>query len=401
MPIDPSIALQGRGVEVQNPLDAYSKALTIKELAQQTQLRTQATADDQAMRSAFARNLAPGPDGSPQINRPGVLSDLMKSAPMKVQEVQNQFRQQDLADREQKMKTMADTVNTGKMLLSQIPLGKEASDQEKQEAWVRMKQQGSKLGLPNNESIPDQFPGDDHVKTMLNHLMTAEEQLAQHNKDREFGQKDEQLKYERDRNQLTRNQQRMDRVDKLGKDFNKDMDPDASRTGNFGQISARIQAGERMKTLIGAFANKNLPPAQIEELALGSANMISGTTAAARAQVEALVPKSAMGDASKIASWIANDPYGANQQKFVEMMEHTVDREMDTANRQLNDIRAKRVGSHEEFRRLAPDQYAKRMSDYGMDPKTGKSVPPPAETHDYNGVTYVQQNGHWVPQNGK
>jgi hypothetical protein len=179
--------------------------------------------------------------------------------------------------------------------------------------------------------------------------------------------------------QQARGQKQSEGVDKLVREMRNDFDADKGRSGNFGQISAKVQSAERLQTLADAFKDGNLPPAQVEEFALGLSNMLAPGGGGSRAQVEALVPHSAVGDAQKLKSWLFNEPLGANQQKFVEMMNHTVQREKETASNQLNAIRASRLPVHETLKNLAPDRYNAMLQSYGLDPKNikdGKYIVP-------------------------
>lgn len=183
-------------------------------------------------------------------------------------------------------------------------------------------------------------------------------------------------------------------VDKLAKDFKNDMDADKGRSGNFGLISGKVQSAERLQTLIDAYKDGNLPPAQMEELALGLSNMLAPGGGGSRAQVEALVPHSIIGDTQKLKSYLFNEPMGANQQKFVNMMKDTVNRERDTARNQLNQIRTSRLPAHKKYQTLDPEGYASQLQGYGVDPtniKDGRYTPPMDDEHK-QAVDWAMQN---------
>ncbi len=337
MPIDPNVYFQQKPIQVADPLDMQNKALTMRHLAQQTQIGDQQINDDQAVRSAFQKNMKPGPDGQPQVDRAGVLSDLSRTAPMKAMEQQKAFAAQDLQMQDQKMKTLKDQIDTGKTLLAQVPTDANTSMEEKQAAWTQMKAKSQQLGMPNTDKMPDQYPGDGFVKNAQFNLLTAEEQNAQYWKDKEFQQND--------------------------------LDADKGRAGNFGIISAKVESAERLQTLIHSFQSGNdLPKAQMEELALGLSNMLAPGGGGSREQVAALVPHSALGDTNKMISYLSNQPRGAGQGGFVDQIAHTIDREAATANDQLNTIRASRVGAHSTLRQMAPDAFNRQLRSYKMDP---------------------------------
>jgi hypothetical protein len=164
------------------------------------------------------------------------------------------------------------------------------------------------------------------------------------------------------------------KIDKLAKELKEDMDPDKGRTGNFGLVSGKVLAAERMQTLVDAFPDKNLDPIAMEELALGLANMLSPTSGGSRAQVHALVPQTKGKSVAQIKQWFMDAPYGASQQDFVHRLADTIHREKEMALEQLNRIRSPRLEAHATLKKLSPDTYTKIVSRYGIDPTTNKPV---------------------------
>lgn len=345
--------LGGKAPQIESPTEAAQGALTMKQLATQSR----AADEDQRTREVFNKNVATGADGTTSLNKSAVLSDLYKINPQKALDYQKMFADQDLD-------VLKKHTEAAKQLSWSI------SDPE---TYHQARAKAVELGLPNSDKIPEQYdPG--FVKNWQIHTLEGEKQLDYQVKSRE-----NQIKHEE--TSIKREQMQTDKVDKYARDMRGDMDPDRQRAGNFGDVSGRYLTGQRMKTLIGAFKDGNLPPAQMEELSLGLANMVSGQSGAARSQVEALVPSSAIGDKNKFMQWLANEPKGAGQQKFVQMMGHTVDREMDLSQDQLNEIRVKRLGFHEALKKMAPDQYGRILDSYGVDQsriKGGAYQPRPA-----------------------
>lgn len=373
MPLDPNIILQGRMPEFVSPVDAMQKAMTMKQLGMQTQAAERDLADSQALKDSFRRNVITNPDGTTTLNRNGVVSDAYQTNPMKAVELDSTFSKQAQEEKDRQLKTITDQTKIAKELSWSI------TDQA---SYDQARMTGIKLGLPNAEKLPTQYdPG--FVKQMQMTTLSAEEKLAQHNKQREFDQKNTELGIKHDENRIKREQVGGEKIDKLAKDMRNDLDADKGRAGNFGQVSGKVLQAERLQTLVDSYKNGDLPPAQMEELALGMANMLAGTSGAARAQVEALVPHTIWGKAQDTKQWLLNEPLGAGQQKFVEQMSHTIQREKETANTQLNDIRARRLSAHDRLKKAAPDQYNQILQSYGVDPsriKNGKyqaPTPPP------------------------
>lgn len=264
-----------------------------------------------------------------------------------------------------------------------------------QASYDSAKQQLADSGIDTSKMNPTYVP--EEVNHYANMALTAKDQADNQLKREDFTQRNADRQENRDMRQQMfgiqmqdrrdsradkKDQKISDQTDKYSKEMKNDLDADRGRAGNFGQISAKVQQADRLKTLVSSYKNGDLPPQQMEELALGMANMLSGSSGAARSQVEALVPHTWWGGKQSAQQWLMNEPTGAGQQKFVEAMTHTIDRERETANNQLNNIRASRLAAHEGLRKIAPDQYNANLRSYDLDPtriKDGKYLPPPSE----------------------
>ncbi len=147
----------------------------------------------------------------------------------------------------------------------------------------------------------------------------------------------------------------------------KDLDPDVSRAGNFGQISQKVIAAQALKRLaLDANGNiQNLTAPQIEELSIGLAKLL-GAGQVTDARVAGLVPKSAAGSAENLKSWLLNEPRGTNQQAFIQNIMETLEREESLAGEQMREIQRRRLGAHSGLKRMAPDQYSSILENYGL-----------------------------------
>lgn len=381
MPLDPNIFFQyqpadpfgsiARGVQQGMSMNDMMQRQKLQSMQGQ-QIQRQ-MADDQAMRSAFKDNMVMSPDGTSTVNTMGMMSTLGKggnlgtAAVKEIGDITKQQREMEAA----RLDAFRKGAEAQGQILSAV---KAAPADQKQAAWERAIDTIERLKPGSRNSFPKIYD-EGTLNYHLGMSMSAKDQAEQIAKLRGLDIQQQNANANTKRaNAETRKadammgQRQDDRVNKMAAAFQKDMDPDASRTGNFGQVSGKVLAGQRLLTLINSSEGGNLPPAQMEELSLGFANMLANTNGAARAQVEALVPDTAMGDAQKFKAWFMNEPYGANQQKFVALMKHGIEREMDTANQQLNDIRVRRLGAHELYRRAAPEQWAAQMKNYGLDP---------------------------------
>lgn len=203
---------------------------------------------------------------------------------------------------------------------------------------------------------------------------------------------------------------------KLTTAMQKDLEPDAARAGNFGQISNKLIQAQVLKRLATDSEGNilNLPAPQQEEMAMGLARMLSGSNVNADARIKALVPKSVWGDVKKTASWLLNEPEGADQQKFTAYMLTTVDREEKLAGEQMKQIQVRRLGAHGQLKAKSPEAYQSILARYGIspeeaeagglmpsqgrgqmrgavDPNEGKMI------EDADGNRQVRKGGKWVP----
>lgn len=178
MPLDPNIILQGRGVQLDNPLDVANKALTMKQLSQSTQRNGQVLADEQALRDAYKQNTSVGADGKASLNRGGVANTLSSLGRGDLaMDAQNKMGQQD-------MEKLTEHAKIAKQLAFSI------TDAP---SYEYARQQGIKMGLPRAETLPAEFDPN-FVKQMQMGTLSAEEQLGNYWKEREMQIKEHEAK---------------------------------------------------------------------------------------------------------------------------------------------------------------------------------------------------------------
>lgn len=154
MPLDSSIIMGVRPPDIQNPLDSYTKALTIKSLINKSQIEgnqaqqsQQDFSDSQAMRSAMSNNTTIDANGTPSFNKAGVLSDLAKSSPSLVPKAAQSFASMDYEMQQQKLKSIRDQIDTGGQILNG------AKDQK---SYTDALNQMKAIGLPT-DNLPAQY----------------------------------------------------------------------------------------------------------------------------------------------------------------------------------------------------------------------------------------------------
>lgn len=178
----------------------------------------------------------------------------------------------------------------------------------------------------------------------------------------------------------TATQKRMmtDQEEKWAESLKKDIDPDASRSGNFGEISKNKIRAQRIQTLVGDYvqnpARLALDKRQVEEMAIGVSALMGGSGSPSESTIHALVPQTLWGDVKGIAEWIANKPLGKGQQEFVKRMAETVNRESDLASQQMKEIQVRRLSRHSNLAQSNPDKYLQMLEDNDLLDEDGRPL---------------------------
>lgn len=146
------------------------------------------------------------------------------------------------------------------------------------------------------------------------------------------------------------------------------LDPSKQRQGAFGVSKQVFDRAERLQSLAGAFPDGNLDSRQIEELAIGLNSMLSGSNTGAQAQVASLVPKTIIGNATKLKEWLVNDPQGTSQQAFVQRMLGSVEREKQTASDQIKRTQLSRLTPFAGLEKDDPESFNATLQSFGIEP---------------------------------
>lgn len=100
-----------------------------------------------------------------------------------------------------------------------------------------------------------------------------------------------------------------------------------SNRGANGQAAAALRGIGQLDALFKGYKN-DLTAQEWEEASIAWARILSsGGNGAARAQIEALIPPSAVKNVQVLKQWISNNPTGTKQQEFAKRMEVGMDRE--------------------------------------------------------------------------
>ena len=161
MALNPSIILQGRQAEIENPINAMSKALTLKQMYQQQQSQDQARAEAQTMNDILKKNVVTDSSGKSSLNRNQTLSDLYKVNPEKAMALEKALNSHSLEELEyitKSAKTLA---------WSATP-----------ENWGQIRQKAIEMNLPNAEQLPQGY-NPQFVERWQMGTLSGEEQLRQ------------------------------------------------------------------------------------------------------------------------------------------------------------------------------------------------------------------------------
>lgn len=185
MPLDPNIILQGQQPQIANPLDIMGKALTMKHLAQQGQLQDQEIAANTAIKGAYNKNITIGPDGTPILNKTGLMSTLADQGYGKqALDAGQQAQAQELATKAAQMKNLQDTMEAAHA---------NAMSMQDAPSYAAALANGRKIGLPGMDSLPPNYDPA-FVRQLQTKTSSLKDQLAQSNSDRDYGLRSKEAK---------------------------------------------------------------------------------------------------------------------------------------------------------------------------------------------------------------
>ena len=160
-----------------------------------------------------------------------------------------------------------------------------------------------------------------------------------------------------------------EKTDKRFSTLGEALDENKGRTGEFGRQAQIINNADKALVLGKQFADGNLPPAQMAELAGATANLVSGGNGAAEATVHRFVPSTFSGSEAGISQWLSSEPKGAGQQAFVKQLLETAQREKELAASKVNAIKLSRVADYKDLSTKDPQRFDVSLQSHGIDPK--------------------------------
>ncbi len=137
--------------------------------------------------------------------------------------------------------------------------------------------------------------------------------------------------------------------------------------GASGQAAQAIRGVGQLKALFDGYKD-NLTPQEWEEAATAWNRVLSsGGGTASREGIQALIPKTAVGDVKKVMQWYKNEPTGTDQQKFAQRMRVGMDREAAYNTDYLKTKTLDLMGSHlPSLSRLDPSTVKEQLEAKGL-----------------------------------
>jgi hypothetical protein len=356
MAIDANIYSQVKAPDASSPFEGVEQGMRLSQLGMQQaqmgyQMKTQ-----MAARQAMQANTDPQ---TGQLNRGGFLTDIGKIAPEMQMKFQSDFAAQDKAKAEAQTAQMQAQHGILSVTIPALKYLHDLPDDQAAAAYPGVVSQLAAQGVPMN-NIPAQWDRA-KIEPLYKQGMAMKEQMD---------------------TALT-GAQTAETYSKIGEVADKrllalkdDLDPDKARGNNLAANQARVYKAQGLQGLLKQ-TNGNPDPRQMVELAIGAQNMLSNGNSSVE-EVRSLIPATAWGNRSKLLEWFTNDPHGTNQQKFVERIGDTIQREMDIAQGQVRNTQIARAGAHQLLQKTNPRGYYSVLSDYGIKPeniKDGKYVP--------------------------
>lgn len=279
MGLDANIILQGQAPQLMGPLDAYGKAMSLKQMAQQGQMADlqlqqaqRAQQNDQQIREVFSRNVTQGQDGTPTLNRQGVLADLYKVNPTKALDVQQTWTKADMeqrkSDREDKKAQIEYLVKTNEAV------GQLLGGVTDQATYDQARQIAVQNGIPNAEKMPTTYDPN-LVKRLQMMALSAKDQLEQQWKAMGYDQEERKMGVtmrgqvmadarSRDQNQINAGKQTLETENKLRDEYNQLTKTFRDVRDSYGRIQESGKGGKGVNDIALIYAYmKMLDPASV------------------------------------------------------------------------------------------------------------------------------------------
>lgn len=229
------------------------------------------------------------------------------------------------------------------------------SSSDKISEYLLGKQNQKEIAQDNREQrSEDRQAALDNTKMIVGQKIASNEKISQEKaKDREFQASQ--------RSQDKTDAKTDDQFVKFGHDISSGL---ASSRSDLGKQQDKVSSADRVLALgeQGGLQEGGLDKRQIHELAIASANLVSGGSGAAQSTIESLVPHSVGTSAAGIEEWLTSEPQGTGQQAFVARMLETAEREKHIAQQKINGYKAEVVQQYGHLKKKDPDRFQNLVS---------------------------------------
>lgn len=170
-------------IQAPDILGGFEKGMSLRQLAQQNKLRQAQMDENDAIKSAFAKNTVTGADGKTTLNRSATLSDLYKASPLKAMEVESNFTTQE----REAQKNALEKRTSDSQLIAQL-----AGSVTDQPSYERAIESAKKFGLDTTSLPPQYDPA--LVKSLRMTALPTKDQFDQEWKQKELDLKNREVR---------------------------------------------------------------------------------------------------------------------------------------------------------------------------------------------------------------
>lgn len=419
MGVDPSIILGVKAPQFDNPLDVARQAQSVQALGYQNQMQQREMQNQQDLRNAYSQAMTTGPDGKQTLDSNKMLDSLGQTNPMLYAQKKQEVGAQQAAMNDQQLKVMNDHIQARKVALNQIPVGPQVPPEQKQAAWTNMIGELQKAGL-DTSMYPAQHPGDSAVMNINSTLQSAEEKIAQQNK-----QVDQTT--ERAKANASLAEAGLPTLGGIGAQGpasgGKPAAPGAAGAGGFipppkmrqkamedfsNAVAGSRQQPDAVRALNNITSAQNLEeianhapggdlnklnPQQMK-LAITELVKMAGGGVPSESELKEMTPDNYAQKYSELLQKVTNKSQPANAGEFIQQGIDYANGIRGLAAKNIRDRSTELADRGRDY--LGEKQYGLIQKQIGDEYK--RHAPADANTKVYNGVTYKIENGHWVPQ---
>lgn len=203
--IDHSIYFQQETPDI---VGSIQRGLSMRDMVDRRNLRKKQQEQQEQIKQSMKNNLMQGDDGSTTLNKKAYLSDLYKIAPEKAYETQKQFKAEDIQDRQQKLVDAKNKIEMSARLLGSV---------KDQQSYDRAVNKAIELGLADPGEMPQQYDPS-FVNSTLMQTLSVKDKIDQQWKQKEFGLKQDELDYKKQKYQAEAKGANADLATKLRKE---------------------------------------------------------------------------------------------------------------------------------------------------------------------------------------